>query len=159
MSSRELMTALDDLGSQYRIPAPRLELQEAFVSAVLKEDARNEGGEGAQEGGERAEIVPVSPYAAMAGEEEELDEKGLNKSGVGFGTYHAALRWARQLTFDDVLDELGYRGVTHNPRSDYSYLTRLLADEVLADEELMEAEGAEGAVWHCCLSVCVFLWT
>ena len=155
MSSRELMKALDDLGAQYRIPAPRLELQEAFISAVLSEGARNQGGLGAQTGGGRAEIVPVSPYAATAGEEDGLDEEAMKKrSGAGFGTYHAALRWARQLNFDDVLDELKYRGVTHNPRADYSYLTRLLADEVLADEELMEAEGVEGEVKRSCLLLC-----
>ena len=147
MSSRELMKALDDLGAQYRIPAPRLELQEAFVSAVLAEDGRNQGDLGPREEGERAELVPVSPYAATAGEEGGLDEETMNeRSGVGFGTYHAALRWARQLNFDDVLEELEYRGVIHNPKADYSYLTRVLADEVLADEELMEAEGVEGAM-------------
>lgn len=150
MSSRELMKALDDLGAQYRIPAQRLELQEAFVSAVLAEDARDQGGSGAPQGRERAEIVPVSPYAATAGEEDGLDEEAMKKrSGASFGTYHAALSWARQLNFDEVLEELECRGVTHNPRADFSYLTRLLADEVLADEERMEAEGAEGAATAC----------
>lgn len=149
MSSRELMKALDDLGARYRIPASRLELQQAFVSAVLAEDKRNHGGaaEGARgdDGRERADIVPLSPYAATADEQEELDRGGhQRKAGEEFGNYHSALQWARQLNFDDVLEELKYRGVKCNPRADYSYLTRVLADEVLADEELMEAEGVEG---------------
>lgn len=152
MSSRELMKALDDLGARYRIPASRLELQQAFVSAVLAEDQRNHGGtaEGTRgdDGRGRAEIVPLSPYAATVNEQEELDRGDhRRKVGAGFGNYHSALQWARQLNSDDVLEELKYRGVKYNPRADYSYLTRLLADEVLADEELMEAEGVEGA-WY-----------
>lgn len=152
MSSRELMKALDNLGARYRIPAPRSELQQAFVSAVLAEDQRNHGGAAAgtkgNDGRERAEIVPLSPYAAKEDEREELDRGAHQRqTGAGFGNYHSALQWARQLNFDDVLEELKYRGVSCNPRADYSYLTRLLADEVLADEELMEAEGVEGGLW------------
>ncbi|CAB1097312.1 unnamed protein product [Ectocarpus sp. CCAP 1310/34] len=144
LSSRELMKALDALGAQYRIPAPRAELQQAFVSAVLaaEEDERSQADATAAASGSRGEnIVPVSPYDAPL----EEGDGGL-RGTQGFGTYHSALRWARQLNFDDVLDELKYRGVEHSPRADYSYLTRLLADEVLADEELMGGEGGpEGA--------------
>ncbi|CAM9275076.1 unnamed protein product [Hapterophycus canaliculatus] len=144
MSSRELMKALDDLGARYRIPAPRSELQEAFVSAVLAEDDGSRSGassgNGVVGGPESGGIVQLSPY-----ETEGKDSEGSRqKTAAGFGTYHSALRWARQLTFDDVLEELKYRGVAFDPRADYSYLTRVLADEVLADEELMAAEGTEG---------------
>ncbi|CAN0001980.1 unnamed protein product [Ectocarpus sp. 4 AP-2014] len=144
LSSRELMKALDGLGARYRIPAPRAELQQAFVSAVMaaEEDERSQADATAAASGSRGEnIVPVSPYDAPL----EEGDRGL-RGTQGFGTYHSALRWARQLNFDDVLDELRYRGVEHSPRADYSYLTRLLADEVLADEELMGEEGGpEGA--------------
>lgn len=150
LSSRELMKALDGLGARYRIPAPRTELQQAFVSAVLaaEEDERSQADATAAASGSRGEnIVPVSPYDAPL----EEGDGGL-RGTQGFGTYHSALRWARQLNFDDVLDELRYRGVEHSPRADYSYLTRLLADEVLADEELMGEEGgpegvAYGITW------------
>ncbi|CAN0228948.1 unnamed protein product [Ectocarpus sp. 6 AP-2014] len=143
MSSRELMKALDGLGARYRIPAPRAELQQAFVSAVLaaEEDERSQADATAAAAGTRGKnIVPVSPYDAPI----EEGDGGL-RGTQGFGTYHSALRWARQLNFDDVLDELRYRGVEHSPRADYSYLTRLLADEVLADEELMGGEGGPEA--------------
>lgn len=151
LSSRELMKALDGLGARYRIPAPRAELQQAFVSAVLaaEEDGRSQADSTAAAGTGGESIVPVSPYDAP------LEEGNGGLRGMqGFGTYHSALRWARQLNFDDVLDELRYRGVEHSPRADYSYLTRLLADEVLADEELMGEEGGpEGVVvvktWYC----------
>ncbi|CAN0179065.1 unnamed protein product [Scytosiphon promiscuus] len=149
MSSRELMKALDDLGTRYRIPAPRSELQQAFVSAVLARDGGGHadataGTEGVA-GRDSTEIVPLSPYTTSETETEGMDGEGSRQKGTaGFGTYHSALRWARQLTFDDVLEELKYRGVAFDLRADYSYLTRVLADEVLADEELMEAEGAEG---------------
>ncbi|CAN0543630.1 unnamed protein product [Ectocarpus sp. 12 AP-2014] len=150
LSSRELMEALDGLGARYRIPAPRAELQQAFVSAVLaaEEDERSQTDATAAASGSRGEnIVPVSPYDAPL----EEGDGGL-RGTQGFGTYHSALRWARQLNFDDVLDELRYRGVEHSPRAGYSYLTRLLADEVLADEELMGEEGgpegvAYGRTW------------
>ncbi|CBJ28401.1 hypothetical protein Esi_0104_0072 [Ectocarpus siliculosus] len=144
MSSRELMKALDGLGARYRIPAPRAELQQAFVSAVLaaEEDERSQADATAAAAGTRGKnIVAVSPYDTPI----EEGDGGL-RGTQGFGTYHSALRWARQLNFDDVLDELRYRGVEQSPRADYSYLTRLLADEVLADEELMGGEGGpEGA--------------
>ncbi|CAM9467254.1 unnamed protein product [Ectocarpus sp. 12 AP-2014] len=143
LSSRELMKALDGLGARYRIPAPRAELQQAFVSAVLaaEDDERSQADATAAASGTRGEnIVPVSPYDAPL----EEGDGGLRRT-QGFGTYHSALRWARQLNFDDVLDELRYRGVEHSPRADYSYLTRLLADEVLADEELMGEEGGPEA--------------
>ncbi|CAM9258393.1 unnamed protein product [Ectocarpus sp. 8 AP-2014] len=143
LSSRELMKALDGLGARYRIPAPRAELQKAFVSAVLaaEEDERSQADATAAAAGTIGNnIVPVSPYDAPIKE----GDGGL-RGTQGFGTYHSALRWARQLNFDDVLDELRYRGVEHSPRADYSYLTRLLADEVLADEELMGGEGGTEA--------------
>lgn len=144
MSSRELMKALDSLGARYRILGPRPELQRAFVSAVLAQENQavgsrkgraSGGGAGmSEEGRSNGKIVPLSPYAA---EGEQPSEKYRH---VGFETYQSALRWARQLTFDDVLEELRFRGVQCNPKADYNILTRLLVDEVLADEELMKAE-------------------
>ena len=162
MSSRELMNALDDLGARYRIPAHRSELQQAFVSAALahwnatlglREGAERAGGgsdaeRGGRKGRDKLEIVPISPYAEE--EEKEMGGRGgeegpgMRYEQRGFETYHAALGWARQLSFGDVLEELRYRGVRCNPKAGYSYLTRLLADEVLADEERMDAEEKAG---------------
>ena len=162
MSSRELMAALDDLGAHYRIPARRSELQQTFVLAALedwnaslglREDAeKRDGGDGGSTAGEaggkkgqdRRDIVPISPY------EEEVEETHRVEypPQTGFETYHAALSWARQLSFDDVLEELRYREVRCNPKAGYIDLTRLLADEVLADEERMAAEErAGGSPW------------
>lgn len=155
MTSRELMKALDDLGAHYRIPARRSELQRLFVSTVLAQENGLAGSRGNDtragmagangDGRGNEEMVSLSPYVtedeAPAGEYKEMR----------FETYHSALRWARQLTFDDVLDELRYREVQCNPKAGYSYLTRLLADEVLADEELNEAENTEGALYRCAM--------
>lgn len=148
MSSRELMRALDNLGERYGIPAPRSELQKAFVSVMLR------GGNGAAKGagsvdreilgGQRrkSDIVPLASYN---GEEEK--DKGEFRI-VGWGSYKSALRWARKLTFDELLEELRSRGVQHNPKADYGSLTRALADEVLADEEILE-NGTKGMQWFC----------
>lgn len=145
MSSRELMNALDSLNAQYRIPSPRGELQEAFVSAVLSSQ-KTSGSDGKR--GQSPDIVPLDPYAAdvQDGDKERASE---HEQHFGFETYHAALRWARQLTLDDVLAELQYRGVQCNPKAGFTFLTRLLADEVLADEELMKAESQKGAIANC----------
>lgn len=143
MSSRELMRALDNLGERYDIPAPRSELQKAFVSAILR------GGNGAAKGagsvdreilgGQRrkSDIVSLASYSGEEGEVEREFRK------VGWDSYKSALRWARKLTFDELLEELRSRGVQHNPKADYGSLTRALADEVLADEELLE-DGTRG---------------
>lgn len=163
MSSRELMNALDDLGARYRIPVHRSKLQQSFVSAALadwnaslglREGAGRGGGGsssspagvGGKKGRDKVEIVPISPYAEE--EEEEGREReggaGVRYERRGFETYHAALGWARQLSFGDVLEELRYREVRCNPKAGYGYLTRLLADELLTDEERMEAEEKAG---------------
>lgn len=143
MSSRELMRALDNLGERYGIPAPRSELQKAFVSAVLRGDNGAAKGAGSVDrdilGGQRRKSDIVS-LASYNGEEEKVDGEFRI---VGWDSYKSALRWARKLTFDELLEELRSRGVQHNPKADYGSLTRALADEVLADEELLE-DGTKG---------------
>lgn len=145
MSSRELMNSLDSLGVAYSIPAARSALEEAFVSAVLagQEDNRKALNRAGGEVGEN-DVMRLHPFSYPTGDADE-DGGGDGKYRPAlFETYHAALRWARQLTFDDVLEELRFRGVKFEPDGEFSDLTRLLADHVLAEEELMAAESREG---------------
>lgn len=152
MSSRELMSALDSLGVAYPIPSPRSELEEAFVSAVLA----GQGDTTASSKGGRVgnNIARLNPFSWTTGGDEAGDGEYRPAS---FETYHAALQWARQLTLDDVVEELHYRGVEFKPNGDFSYLTRLLADEVLMDEELMEEEENRKGGEHNCKQRFCFL--
>lgn len=134
MSSRELMNALDSLGLYHGIPLARSELEEAFVKAVMGKQVHVPSvGEGDDEGGAAPLGPRVSRYERPAGLKPRM-----------FGSYHAALQWARRLTSDDVLDELHYRGIEVDPTARYSDLTRVLAEEVIAEEEAMEAGGDAG---------------
>ncbi|CAN0069278.1 unnamed protein product, partial [Sphacelaria rigidula] len=145
MSSRELMNSLDSLGIAYPIPSARSELEEAFVSAVLagQEDNRKELSRVGGRVGEN-DVMRLHPFSYPRDDGDE-DGGGDEKYRPAlFETYHGALRWARRLTFDDVLEELRFRGVKFEPNGEFSDLTRLLADQVLAEEELMEAESRKG---------------
>lgn len=150
MSSRQLMSALDSLGEPYPIPSPRADLEDKFVSAVLKGQQYTGVAGG---GGSGTDIVQTNPFAAGG------EGDGVEFRSVAFETYHAALQWARQLNFDDVMDELRYRGLEFKPDGDFSYLTRLLADDVLADEEMIESDRSRGEnIRTTVISRCFFFW-
>lgn len=149
MSSRELMNSLDSLGIAYPIPSARSELEEAFISAVLagQEDNRKELSRVGGRVGEN-DVMRLHPFSYPRDDGDE-DGGGDEKCRPAlFETYHGALRWARRLTFDDVLEELRFRGVKFEPNGEFSDLTRLLADQVLAEEELMEAESRKGEMMN-----------
>ena len=149
MSSREIMSALDALGARYRIPAPRSELQAAFVSAVV--ERRHGIGAAADAGDVRSatlddrrnssDIVPLDSYS------EEEDGVKRERRQVCFDSYDSALSWVRQLTFDDILEELRFRGLRHDPRAGFGSLSRTLAEEVVAEEQLLADLDSKGATF------------
>ncbi|CAM9615890.1 unnamed protein product [Choristocarpus tenellus] len=125
MTSRELMSELDSMKVLYPIPSSRSELQHLFIMSK-NNNSTNGGGD---DMGRSGAVVSEEDYGRA---EESLSEY----DSLSFRTFESALRWARQLTYGDVINELECRGVAFKPNADYSFLTRLLADSVIVDESM-----------------------